>query len=98
MRRSSGTKPSPRRAISKERSFEMSSPQNRTIPLRRAISAINALMVVDLPAPLRPISATTSPRPTWNDRSNRICAAPYQALSDCTSSIGALMAGPPRAP
>ena len=31
---------------------------------RCAISPISAFMVVDLPAPLRPISATTSPRPT----------------------------------
>ena len=64
MRRSSGTKPSPRRAISNGLSFEMSSPQKRTRAGARAISAISALIVVDLPAPLRPISATTSPRPT----------------------------------
>ena len=50
-----------------------------------------AFMVVDLPAPLRPISATTSPRPTSSDRSYRICAAPYQALRPATSSIGSLM-------
>ncbi len=67
------------------------------VPARRAISAISAFMVVDLPAPLRPISATTSPRPTWNDRSNRICAAPYQALRPLTSRIGSLTAWPPRA-
>ena len=32
--------------------------------------------VVDLPAPLRPISATTSPRPTSRFTSKRICARP----------------------
>ena len=81
MRRSSGTKPSPRRAISNARSLRNVLAAEPHVPLRRAISAISALMVVDLPAPLRPISATTSPRPTSNDRSNRICAAPYQAFS-----------------
>src|SRR5262245_13422874 len=91
MRRSSGTKPSPRRAISNGLSREMSSPRKRTVPARWGISAISALKVVDLPAPLRPISATTSPRPTWNDGSNRICAAPYHALSPSTSSIASLM-------
>ena len=80
MRRSSGTKPRPRRAISNGLSCEISSPRKRRFRRAGAISPISALIVVDLPAPLRPISATTSPRPTWNDGSNRICAAPYQAL------------------
>ena len=35
-----------------------------------------ALIAVDLPAPLRPSSATTSPSPTSSAISNRICAGP----------------------
>ena len=98
MRRSSGTKPSPRRAISNGLSWEMFSPRKRTVPLRCGISAISALNVVDLPAPLRPMSATTSPRPTWKDSSNRICAAPYHALRFSTSSMAALIAALMAAP
>src|SRR6266542_2696948 len=94
MRRSSGTKPSPRRAISNALRWEMSSPRKWTVPLRCGISAISALSVVDFPAPLRPISATTSPRSTWNESSNKICAAPYHALSASTSSIAAFMVAP----
>ena len=44
----------------------MSRPLARMTPLRRAKSPMIAFMVVDFPAPLRPISATTSPRPTVN--------------------------------
>src|SRR5260370_16975449 len=67
----------------------MFSPRKRTVPLRCGISAISALNVVDLPAPLRPMSATTSPRSTWKESSNRICAAPYHALRFSTSSMAA---------
>src|SRR6266536_357988 len=64
IRRSSGVKPSPRRAIRYASSRDMSRPLKRTPPSRRASSPIMAFMVVDLPAPLRPMSATTSPRST----------------------------------
>ena len=66
MRRSSGVKPKPRRAISNGLSAETSRPLSSTVPLRRASSPITAFMVVDFPAPFLPISATTSPRPTVN--------------------------------
>src|SRR5882724_8911794 len=42
-----------------------------------------AFSVVLLPAPLRPISPTTSPGPTSSATSNRICARPYQAFRLC---------------
>jgi hypothetical protein len=64
MRRSSGVKPTPSRAISNGLRLEMSRPLKRTVPLRRPSMPMIVFMVVDLPAPLRPISATTSPRPT----------------------------------
>ena len=47
----------------------MSRPLKRTVPLRRAIRPMTAFMVVDLPAPFLPISATTSPRPMVKLRS-----------------------------
>ena len=55
-------------------------PLRRTLPFRRGNNPMTAFMVVDLPAPFLPISATTSPRPTVKLMSNRMCAAPYQAL------------------
>ena len=63
MRRSSGTKPRPRRAISNGFSREISWPQKRHVTLALGDQPMMDFMVVDLPAPLRPISATTSPRP-----------------------------------
>ena len=63
-RRSSGTKPRPRRAAWCGSVFEMSWPRKRIAPRRLASMPISALSVVDLPAPLRPMSATTSPRRT----------------------------------
>ncbi len=59
------------------------------MPRRLSSSPIIAFSVVDLPAPLRPISATTSPRPTSSATSNRICAAPYHAFSARASSSAA---------
>src|SRR4026208_1243583 len=46
-----------------------------------------ALRVVDLPAPLRPRRATTSPLSTARARLNRIWARPSPALKARTSSI-----------
>src|SRR3546814_544862 len=60
-------------------------------PWRRTSSPIMALSVVDLPAPLRPIRPTTSPRPTSRLISCKICAAPYQACRPETDSTGALL-------
>ena len=86
MRLSSGTKPRPAREITCGSALLMSRPMKLTWPSRRASIPIKALSVVLLPAPLRPISATTSPRRTCRSTSNRICAAPYQADSLLASS------------
>src|SRR5688500_10606844 len=59
----------------------MSWPRKLTLPLRLESMPISVFSVVDLPAPLRPMSATTSPRRTSRSTSYRICAAPYQAHS-----------------
>ncbi|CPI17224.1 Uncharacterised protein [Bordetella pertussis] len=96
-RRSSGTKPRPSRAISNGCRPAISRPMNSTAPRRLASRPMTALNVVDLPAPLRPISATTSPRRTSRSTSNRIWAAPYQAFSPATrSSAGACVAAAAR--
>src|SRR5688572_31088983 len=65
----------------------MRCPAKRTSPAERGISPITAFSVVDLPAPLRPSSATTSPGATSSATPNRTCALPYPASSRLTSSI-----------
>ena len=94
-RRSSGTKPRPRRAARCGSLADKSWPMKRVCPLRRTMP-ITAFSVVDLPAPLRPISATTSPRATFRLTSYRICAAPYQAhrLRVSSSAAGCGSAAP----
>ena len=67
---------------------EMSRPMKLIVPLYLSSKPMIAFRVVDLPAPLRPISATTSPRRTSTSTWNRICAAPYQAARSITSSNG----------
>ncbi len=42
---------------------EMSVPSKRSVSAARRTMPTSALMVVDLPAPLRPSAATASPRP-----------------------------------
>ena len=56
-------------------------------PRRRGISPMIAFIVVDLPAPFLPTRATHSPGATARSTPNRICAWPYQASRDVTSSI-----------
>src|SRR6516164_667549 len=90
-RRSSGTQPSPSRAMRYAGSDEMSRPRKTTVPRRRAIKPMIAFIVVDLPAPLRPTSATHSPAPTASETRNSTCAWPYHASSAWTSSIARLL-------
>src|SRR4051812_31494314 len=68
----------------------MSVPRKATRPRRRGIRPMIAFIVVDLPAPLRPTRATHSPAPTPSETPYSTCAWPYQASSDCTSSIALL--------
>ena len=51
-------------------------PPDAALPAVGARKPAIIFMVVDLPAPLRPNSATTSPSPTSSAISNRICAGP----------------------
>jgi len=54
----------------------MSRPAKRKARAFAGTSPMMALRVVDLPAPLRPIRATISPRATLSDTLNKICASP----------------------
>ena len=75
-RRPSGTRPTPSRAILCDGSWRRSWPSNRSSPLEAASIPQIVLMVVDLPMPLRPISATTSPSPISRLTPNSACAGP----------------------
>ena len=80
MRRSSGTKPRPMRGhVVRLAVRDVAAHEATACPCACRACPSRAFSVVDLPAPLRPISATTSPRRTCRSTSNRICAAPYQA-------------------
>src|SRR4029450_12462384 len=48
------------------------------------------LMRVDLPAPLSPTRAMTSPGETWKSTSNRACTAPKLFETPFSSRIGGL--------
>src|SRR6478735_7037252 len=62
-------------------------PSNFTSPARVASRLMIAFSVVDLPAPLRPSSATTSPARTSRSTPNSTRARPYPASRPRTSSI-----------
>ena len=66
-RRPSGDCEMPRRTISCAGIVEISSPRKRIEPLRGGVSPEIERSVVDLPAPLEPISVTTSPSSTVSE-------------------------------
>src|SRR5215210_4631944 len=73
----------------------ISSPATRIEPVMRppgsaATSPMIAWQRVDLPMPLRPITATGS-SPTENVASCTMCALPYHALRSSTASSGSGM-------
>src|SRR3954453_2066058 len=75
-----------------------SSPARRTEPVTRPPGSAStspriARPSVDLPMPLRPMTATGSP-PTANDAPWTMCALPYQALRSSTASSGSDMLAP----
>ena len=57
-------------AIRNEGSWRASCPAKRTLPARAGVSPMMERMVVVLPMPLRPISATISPARTDSDMPN----------------------------
>src|SRR5437588_1963049 len=64
----------------------MSSPRNWMRPERIGNSPVMLSMIVVRPAPLRPISATTSSLSTVIDTSRRTCAGPRNVLMSLSSS------------
>ncbi len=65
--RPSGDSAMPRATISWGGASVMSSPPNRILPALAGVSPLIARSVVDLPAPLEPISVTTSPSCTSSE-------------------------------
>ena len=70
MRRSSGTKPMPARAIRYGGQPATSCPRHTTRPARGGVSPMIERMVVDLPTPLRPSKQTHSPCCTSSEMPN----------------------------
>src|SRR5687767_2318557 len=76
----------------------VSTPSNRTEPLRLPRMPMIDFSVVVLPAPLRPSRVTTSPGRTSKLMPCSTWDSPYQVSSPCTASSGALsVAGATRA-
>src|SRR5882724_6992085 len=69
-------------------------PSKVTDPVRFSTMPITDLSVVVLPAPLRPSSVTSSPRPISKPTPCRMCDSPYQACRPSTLSNASTMASP----
>src|SRR5260221_8060260 len=69
-------------------------PSKVTDPVRFSTMPITDLSVVVLPAPLRPSSVTSSPRPISKPTPCRMCDSPYQACRPSTLSKVSSMTGP----
>src|SRR5215212_8773730 len=63
-------------------------PSKRTSPLSTGWMPAMHLMSVDLPAPLSPTRAMTSPGATWKSTSKRACTAPKLFETPCSSRTG----------
>src|SRR6476661_3458447 len=72
----------------------VSRPSNFTEPVRRSTMPMTDFSVVVLPAPLRPSSVTSSPRPISKPTPWRMCDSPYQACRPSTFSSVSAMTGP----
>src|SRR5438093_11039836 len=66
----------------------------RTEPERLPTMPMTDFSVVVLPAPLRPSSVTSSPRPISKLTPCRMCDSPYQACRPSTFNSGSGMARP----
>ena len=69
-------RPTPSRQICRGFSPPMLRPSNSTVPLSAAIWPLSMLKQVVLPAPLGPISASSSPAATLNETSDTACTPP----------------------
>src|SRR5829696_5494768 len=74
------------------------SPSKTISPESGGNTPVMTLIRVDLPAPLSPIRATTSPRRTSKSTPLRACTAPKDLSIPLTRSSGPLRSGPPPDP
>ena len=88
MRRFSGTKPTPRRAISWGVSRVRSLPSNWMAPRVGLMKPIAVFMSVVFPMPFLPRSATASPSATSSDTPKRMGVAPYPACRSWMRNTG----------
>src|SRR6266446_546591 len=89
IRRFSGTKPTPSRAISCGARRVRSTPSNSIEPRQGSRKPITVFIRVVLPMPLRPSSATASPARTSSETPKRIGVAPYPAWTSLIFSMAA---------
>ena len=78
----------PRRAESFGPWMCTGSPSKRISPLSTGWMPAMHLISVDLPAPLSPTSAMTSPADTWKSTSNSAWTAPKLFETPCSSRTG----------
>src|SRR5436189_386477 len=69
-------------------------PEKLTEPVRFSTMPMIDFSVVVLPAPLRPSSVTSSPRPISKPTPCRMCDSPYHACRPSTLSRVSTMTGP----
>src|SRR5829696_6407238 len=91
-RRPSGDCEIPSRTISCAGIVEISSPRNLIEPVRGGVRPEIERNVVDLPAPLEPISVTTSPSSTLSVMPLSASIEPYAVTMSFTSSSGIALA------
>src|SRR5262249_8310193 len=92
-RRPSGTSAMPRATTAWAGSFPIGSPSNRMASRRDAMTPAMHLSSVDLPAPLAPMTATTSPGGTRSETPNSAWKSPSNASSARTSRSGSGIGG-----
>src|SRR5262245_27940709 len=92
-RRPSGTSAMPRATTAWAGSFPIGSPSNRMASRRDAMTPAMHLSSVDLPAPLAPMTATTSPGGTRSETPNSAWKSPQNASSARASRSGSGIGG-----
>src|SRR4029077_6104637 len=89
MTRPSGTWVRPSRAIASAGMWSMGWQRRGMLPAAAWRRPLSARSVDDLPAPLGPSRASTSPSATVNERSRTAMISPYRTVRPSTSSSGA---------
>src|SRR5262249_13248493 len=92
IRRLSGTRPTPRRAMSCGARRVTSRPSNSMAPRHGFRKPMAVFISVVLPMPFLPSSATASPLRTSSDTPNKIGVAPYPAWTSRMRNISVITA------